>query len=92
MTGDEAAMRAGRAMAKNNMKMLGFIDLELSSDYNKARKQLEAAARQRKNPNSASSLFKLGYDTTLQAERAEMEAQRLALQKTRALMTSTARQ
>ena len=90
MTGDEAAMRAGRAMAKNNMKMLGFIDLELSSDYNKARKQLETAARQRKNPNSASSLFKLGYDTTLQAERAEIEAQRLALQKMRALMTSTA--
>ena len=90
MTGDAARMRAGRAMADNNMKALGFIDLELSSDYNKARKQLETAARQRKNPNSASSLFKLGYDTTLQAERAEMEAQRLALQKARELMTSTA--
>tara|TARA_R100000655_G_scaffold29779_1_gene60175 strand:- start:14216 stop:15553 length:1338 start_codon:yes stop_codon:yes gene_type:complete len=86
MSNHEARMRAGRAMAEANRKIYG-ITVGRSADYNNAESQL---MRNRKNPNSLGSLFALGYNTTLEAERAEMEAQRLALQKTRALMTSTA--
>tara|TARA_X000001382_G_scaffold129259_1_gene120800 strand:+ start:1042 stop:2358 length:1317 start_codon:yes stop_codon:yes gene_type:complete len=86
LSSDEASRRAGMEIAKRNQSAFG-IAFGDSKDYREAELQL---LKNRKNPNSHASLFKLGYDTTLQAERAEMEAQRLALQKTRALMTSTA--
>ena len=86
MSNHEARMRAGREIANRNQSAFG-ITYGSSKDYREAELQL---LRNRKNPNSAASLFKQGYQETLRDERAEMEAQRLALQKTRALMTSTA--
>ena len=86
MGNHEARMRAGREIANRNQKAFG-ITYGSSKDYREAELQL---LRNRKDPNSAASLFKLGYEKTLQDERTQITMQRAALQKMRDVMTSTA--
>lgn len=86
MSNHQARMRAGREIANRNQSAFG-ITFGRSSDYSQAELQL---MRNRTNPNSAASLFKLGYEETLRDERTKLTMQRAALQKMRDVMTSTA--